>query len=203
MRRHICALVTLLIVVLSLSGCSSKQKAGDQVELILEQVKTVQIDANLKDYFKSKALDKEYADEYEQLIEKIKDFDYKVVKEDVNDDKTEATVVVQITTYDYASAYDKTEKMVIEQAEKEKLDRSSNVADYVHRTLFQNLLALESKDKVTEVSIHCVLNSDGDWVPEVENSTELINAILGDLMNDQELELKLEKEAEEAGKDKK
>lgn len=203
MRRHICALVTLLIVVLSLSGCSSKQKAGDQVELILEQVKTVQIDANLKDYFKSKALGKEYADEYEQLIEKIKDFDYKVVKEDVNDDKTEATVVVQITTYDYASAYDKTEKMVIEQAEKEKLDRSSNVADYVHRTLFQNLLALESKDKVTEVSIHCVLNSDGDWVPEVENSTELINAILGDLMNDQELELKLEKEAEEAGKDKK
>lgn len=202
MRRYICALAAILILAMCLAGCSSRQSPGDQVGLILEHIKNVEIEENLKGYFDTKALGKAYADEYEQLIEKIKDFDYKIVSEDINDDETEATVVVSITTYDYTSAYDQTKKDVVEQADKEALDRSSDVADYVHRTLFNNLLALETKNKATEVSIHCVLNEEGDWAPEVEASSELVNAILGDVVADQKLKLKLEDESKDEKSDK-
>lgn len=190
-KRTSIILICVLSLCVCLTGCVSRQSPGDQVEMILNHVKDVEIEEGLKEYFDTKDLGKKYADDYQELIDKITDFDFKVVDEDINEDKTEATVKVRITTYDYQSAYDAAEKDIVEKAKKGKLDRDSDVQDYSHKALFKELLSLKSKDKKTDVTINCTINEDGDWTPDVESSKELVDAILGGIITEQKLKVKI------------
>ena len=77
-------------------------------------------------------------------MEKIQDFDYEVKDEKVDGDA--ATVKVQITTYNFGTAYKEMYHQVVKDANSGKLTSKTDLNEYIYKMMFNKMNALTKKD---------------------------------------------------------
>ena len=173
--RRITIAVLMASVVLALGACGRSNTPTAVVEKQMQQVKEEQMKTELSSLVSDKNVAKKYQKEYKELVEKIQDFDY-----EVNGDA--ATVKVQITTYNFGTAYKEMYQQVVKDANSGKLTSKTDLNDYIYKMMFNKMNALTKKDYKKTVSILCTKNEDGDWETDVDTNSNLKDAMLGGIM---------------------
>ena len=93
-----------------------------------------------------------------------------------------ATVKVQITTYNFGTAYKEMYQQVVKDTNSGKLTSKTDLNDYIYKMMFNKMNALTKKDYKKTVSIQCTKNEDGDWETDVDTNSDLKDAMLGGIM---------------------
>lgn len=181
MRKFITIAVCFLL--LTLTGCSKEEEASpkDVTTSFLNAYKkrdeaAIRSLSEWKDY-DIKALqiqDSDYIEGVDKALQKevyemMMDFDHKEVSENIQDDT--ATVVVEMTIYDFTSAWEK----AMEEATKkiEELSKRSDVSDAeaqneITKILFTNMKEAK-KEKKQKITIN--LKKDGNnWIVSKDNA---------------------------------
>lgn len=178
--RKITIAVLMASMVLALGACGRSNTPTAVVEKQMQQVKEEQMKTELSSLVSDKNVAKKYQKEYKELVEKIQDFDYEVKDEKVDGDA--ATVKVQITTYNFRTAYKEMYQQVVKDANSGKLTSKTDLNDYIYKMMFKKMNALKKKDYKKTVSIQCTKNEDGDWETDVDTNSDLKDAMLGGIM---------------------
>lgn len=178
--RRITIAVLMASMVLALGACGRSNTPIAVVEKQMQQVKEEQMKTELSSLVSDKNVAKKYQKEYKELVEKIQDFDYEVKDEKVDGDA--ATVKVQITTYNFGTAYKEMYQQVVKDTNSGKLTSKTDLNDYIYKMMFNKMNALTKKDYKKTVSIQCTKNEDGDWETDVDTNSDLKDAMLGGIM---------------------
>ena len=178
--RRITIAVLMASMVLALGACVRSNTPTAVVEKQMQQVKEEQMKTELSSLVSDKNVAKKYQKEYKELVEKIQDFDYEVKDEKVDGDA--ATVKVQITTYNFGTAYKEMYQQVVKDTNSGKLTSKTDLNDYIYKMMFNKMNALTKKDYKKTVSIQCTKNEDGDWETDVDTNSNLKDAMLGGIM---------------------
>ena len=178
------AMAICLLLCLIFTSCSPHVTPGDQVAKELDAIKS----DTSRDTFKQVLLGNEFLpaafrEDYEAVVDRIRDFDYEIKSESFNEDKTEATVVVSITTYDFGAAYGDTYDRVVRDAAEEVITEGTDVRRYVLFLMLKKMLEIEEKSYTAEVEVHCVRNEEGDWVTDIDRNDPLLDAMTGGMMS--------------------
>ena len=181
MNRSVQKVITicLILTALLLAGCGQPQTPSDQVAADLDQIREEALSEDMELIFGSADLAEKYTDQYRQLLEKMQEFEYEILGEEIAEDGEHATVQVKITTYDFGAAYEAPREAIVKAAEEGEIDIETDLETYVYDLLFEKLLAVNEKSCVREVTINCTKNSDGDWIAAINSNPELLDAILG------------------------
>lgn len=181
MRKFITIAVCFLL--LTLTGCSKEEEASpkDVTTSFLNAYKkrdeaAIRSLSEWKDY-DIKALqiqDSDYIEGVDKALQKevyemMMDFDHKEVSESIQDDT--ATVVVEMTIYDFTSAWEKAMKEATKKIE--ELSKRSDVSDAeaqneITKILFTNMKEAK-KEKKQKITIN--LKKDGNnWIVSKDNA---------------------------------
>ena len=151
------SIVPILAIALMFSACGSDPTPSDAVKADLDKMKSEDSsDQSLK------ALDLEEwdlkKDDVNTFLSKIRDFDYEIVEEKVEEDK--ATVKVKITTYNFGKAMGEIFAEAL--------------------ALAFSMAGIEKKDYSKKVTVNCV-KKDDKWTTDVDSNEKLEDAVLGGL----------------------
>ncbi|MDO4869710.1 MAG: DUF4878 domain-containing protein [Bacillota bacterium] len=197
MKKLAIILVVCLAVTMSLFGCGSNPTPTETADTFLNAVKAGDADtlktvyegdnfdvlALLFDDVESDggdAVDDEYFEK--TLTPLLQDFDYKLSNEKIDGDK--ATVDVKITTYDIGGAFLAFMEDYFGQALELAFSGASDkeVEELANSIFEEKINKLTDKDYSETVTLDLV-NKDGIWkVTKIDESSELINAISGNMI---------------------
>ena len=186
----------VVIAAMVLTGCAPKEtepenfpEAEAMVAAELESIKTSDVSKSaLKQFAEIAEGDGEaYAEAY---IDKLKDFDYEILKsQKVEDEEGKAIVRVRITTYDFGKVYLDTWTEYIEE-ERDWL-RSEH---QLYTNLLTRIISMNKKEFIQEVDIVCTDAGEGNWTCDIKGNETLMDAVSGGLL------LQMKELAEEAEK---
>lgn len=156
-------LLILLILSVSLIGCSLSNTPTSKVEELMTKYQTV--DDDIKDEIEivltDETLTLEQKKEYRELIEKqYKNMSYEVKEEIIDGDKATVTVAIEVVDY----------KKVIQQLENQYIDKVDySIEDYNTEKIAK---LKEAKEKVTyTLDIEVSKTSEGEW--KVDNLSNI------------------------------
>lgn len=160
-----------LALSLVLSACGSSSPS-EQVEIDLSEIKSAEVSSTI---FESK--DNSFSEEekaaYSDFLAMVNDFDYEIVGEEISEDEKSATVSLNITTYDYGTAYlDAWDKVAAGKAKGESF----------YTLFFNEASKLEEKNFVTPIVVTCTKGDDG-WKTDLASNAAFKSAIMGDLVS--------------------
>lgn len=173
--------VLAISMVLSMAACGKANTPTKVVEKQMQELKDEKVETELSSLVSDSSVAKKYGDDYKKLLKKIQDFDYEVTDEKVDGDS--ATVTVKITTYNFGQAYKDMYNQVVKDANNGKITSSTDLTSYIYKMMFQKMNALEKKDFKTSVKVKCTKNEDGDWETDVDNNSNVEDAILGGVIS--------------------
>lgn len=169
--------VLAISMVISMAACGKVNTPTKVVEKQMQELKDEKVETELSSLVSDASVAKKYGDDYKKLLKKIQDFDYEVTDEKVDGDS--ATVTVKITTYNFGQAYKDMYNQVVKDANSGKITSSTDLTSYIYKMMFQKMNALEKKDFKTSVKVKCTKNENGDWETDVDNNSNVEDAILG------------------------
>lgn len=169
--------VLAISMVISMAACGKANTPTKVVEKQMQELKDEKVETELSSLVSDASVAKKYGDDYKKLLKKIQDFDYEVTDEKVDGDS--ATVTVKITTYNFGQAYKDMYNQVVKDANSGKITSSTDLTSYIYKMMFQKMNALEKKDFKTSVKVKCTKNENGDWETDVDNNSNVEDAILG------------------------
>lgn len=173
--------VLAISMVLSMAACGKANTPTKVVEKQMQELKDEKVETELSALVSDASVAKKYGDDYKKLLKKIQDFDYEVTDEKVDGDS--ATVTVKITTYNFGQAYKDMYNQVVKDANSGKITSSTDLTSYIYKMMFQKMNALEKKDFKTSVKVKCTKNENGDWETDVDNNSNVEDAILGGVIS--------------------
>lgn len=156
-------LLILLILSVSLIGCSLSNTPTSKVEELMTKYQTV--DDDIKDEIEMVLTDEtltlEQKKEYRELIEKqYKNMSYEVKEEIIDGDKATVTVAIEVVDY----------KKVIQQLENQYIDKVDYSIEEYNTEKITKLK--EAKEKVTyTLDIEVSKTSEGEW--KVDNLSNI------------------------------
>lgn len=156
-------LLILLILSVSLIGCSLSNTPTSKVEELMTKYQTV--DDDIKDEIEMVLTDEtltlEQKKEYRELIEKqYKNMSYEVKEEIIDGDKATVTVAIEVVDY----------KKVIQQLENQYIDKVDYSIEEYNTEKITKLK--ETKEKVTyTLDIEVSKTSEGEW--KVDNLSNI------------------------------
>lgn len=156
-------ILILLILSVTLIGCSLSNTPTSKVEELMTKYQTV--DDDIKDEIEivltDETLTLEQKKEYRELIEKqYKNMSYEVKEEIIDGDKATVTVAIEVVDY----------KKVIQQLENQYIDKVDySIEDYNTEKIAK---LKEAKEKVTyTLDIEVSKTSEGEW--KVDNLSNI------------------------------
>lgn len=167
------SIVLILAIALMFSACGSDPTPSDAVKADLDKMKSEDSsDQSLK------ALDLEEwdlkKDDVNTFLSKIRDFDYEIVEEKVEEDK--ATVEVKITTYNFGKAMGE----IFAEALALAFSNPDASEEEVSKIFVEKMAGIEKKDYSKKVTVNCV-KKDDKWTTDVDSNEKLEDAVLGGL----------------------
>ena len=190
-----------ILVLLTMTACVRQQSASDQVAADLDQVRQEEIASDMEAIFGSADLADQYTDRYRQLLEKMQEFEYEVTGEKVSDEGSAADVTVAVTTYDFGGAYKTAREEIIRAAEEGEINIDTDLETYVYDVLFDKMLGLTDKTYTKEVVIKCEQKANGDWVANIHENQDLLDALLGGVISTSTEQAKASEPPQEAEPD--
>ncbi len=160
-------------MLLSLAACG-EDTASSQLKKDISDFKKADIAGTLID---ESSLSDENKAAYKDFIKMTQDFDYTISDEKISEDGNSATVKLEITSYDFGTAYLDAWDAVI--ASKKKLSEENEF----YTVFFEQVEALEDMDYVSDVTIKCTKGDDGKWTTDLASNSDFRNAIMGDMIN--------------------
>lgn len=118
-----------------------------------------------------------------QMKDKMLDFDYTLSNEKIND--TKATVDVEFKTYEFGKAMTNTMAKYIEEALPLAFSGASDetLEKIMNDAFKEEFGALKDKSYTAKTTINLV-QKDGEWkVSEIDDDSDIMNAISGNLVN--------------------
>lgn len=173
--------VLAISMVLSMAACGKANTPTTVVEKQMQELKDEKVETELSSLVSDASVAKKYGDDYKKLLKKIQDFDYEVSDEKVEGDS--ATVTVKITTYNFGQAYKDMYNQVVQDANNGKITSSTDLTSYIYKMMFQKMNALDKKNFKTSVKVKCTKNEDGDWETNIDNNSDVEDAILGGVIS--------------------
>lgn len=173
--------VLAISMVLSMAACGKANTPTTVVEKQMQELKDEKVETELSSLVSDASVAKKYGDDYKKLLKKIQDFDYEVSDEKVDGDS--ATVTVKITTYNFGQAYKDMYNQVVQDANNGKITSSTDLTSYIYKMMFQKMNALDKKNFKTSVKVKCTKNEDGDWETNIDNNSDVEDAILGGVIS--------------------
>ena len=167
MTKRIMGLLLVATMMLGLTACG--RTPSEQVKKTLKDFKSSELGGGELNLDES-GLDKEILDKYVKVLEKEKEFNFKIKSEEIAEDEKSAVVTVTITTYDFGLAYLDTWDEIIASGNREE--------KVLYNTMFDKMLALDTKTYTKDVAINCTLK-DGKWKTDIAKNTAFKNAIFG------------------------
>lgn len=117
------------------------------------------------------------------IEEKMLDFDYKIVSEEISEDEKTATVEVSITSYAFGGLIEDLISDAITQAFANMFDENFDIEKYMEEKMAKDIEKLE-KDFNDTVTIDLQKDKDGNWVvSEFDDDSPLVNAISGGMID--------------------
>lgn len=170
----ISALIGAMLVLSACGGSSPSEVVSDQ----LDQIKSAEMGEALASVVDNAELSDENKALYESFVEKLHDFDYEIVDEEISSEGDKATVSVKLSTYNFGKAYlNAYEEILLGLG-------SGNISnEKLYNVLFTSLSEVEEKSLKETIEVDCYKNDSGDWETDLTTNTVLINAIFGNLQS--------------------
>lgn len=189
--KYLIPLVLLFAVVFSFSACSSAEKSEveDVIKKDLDLLKNVDSDTTAM-YIAELSPDSSDTSELSQKIKDVftlffQNFDYKILKTDIDSKKGTATSKIRIETLDAKTL---AKDFATDHLSAEILAAASQTANTVnydsveqrYLTLYQLLTTNEYDTVEIETTVDLKKNSEGNW--EIQRTYPLENSLVGGLM---------------------
>ena len=175
--KAVCVLLSL-VMVLTFAACGGGAlKEGSPsyaVDKALQEFKT-QLDVDK--YLEQMDMDDLGMDveDLKPWLKMLQEFEYEIGEEKVKGDTAEVTVT--ITTYAFGKAMEGFFDQLITIA----LSNPDVTEQELIDTFMDSMTSLKTKDYTKEVVIICE-KRNGEWVPDLENNEDFIDAILGGIL---------------------
>ena len=175
------AAVLVIALALMLSACSGND-AEAKVKEELDRLKSSETAAANLESVKKK-LPEGSGDDFDAFMDRVRDFDYKIIgSEAVSEEGEECTVVdVKITGCDFGKEYISTWKDYL------KTHKNASAEDAEGNEflteLFARLSKLEKKDHISFVEIR-VYDSEDGLTTDIQTSEELQDAVFGGMIGE-------------------
>lgn len=181
--KKFAVVVLSLVIALSFAGCK-KTTPSETVEKDLKDLQSEAVkDVELPYINEDNADSDELKDNYVQWVNMIQKFDYKIVDEKVSKDGKSAIVRVKISTYNFGEAYKEVGKQIKKDIDDGKINKDTNIDNYVISEFLPKALALEDKEYTKEVLIKC--NKDKkEWKDDIYENEDFKDAILGGMLTE-------------------
>lgn len=162
----------------------SHRGAGGKVRADLEMLQTTESAGSQLDAM-HELLTKESGEEFDEFLEKVRDFDYEIIgTETVKENDANYTKVnVRIRTRDFGSEYLAAWADYL----KENSDVSADDDDLreFYGMLFGRLAGLEKKSYIKDVTIVAIDPIDNDeWITDISGNEELQDALFGGMIGE-------------------
>ncbi len=159
--------------MMSLAACGAESPSR-QVKRDIKDIQKAEISSTLFDSEDS-GFDEDEKEGYKDFLGKLSDFDYEIVEEKISEEGEIAVVTVDITTYDFGTAY---------------LDSWDEVAsgkvkngETFYTLFFGKISELEEKNFTTRIAVNCSKNDKGGWTTDLASNADFRKAIFGDLID--------------------
>ena len=198
MKKKISVLVAVSLLVLTFCACGTPSPT-ETADKFLTALKT-QDSETLASVYEGESLDllddtekeendllgDDFSDELmDDVSKKILDFDYELSDEEINEET--ATVKMTINTYNLGSAMSDFMEEYISQAFVKALSGASEEEiEELANTLFAEQIEKVEKDYTGTVTLNLTKSDDGWKVNRIEDDSEVLNALLGGLVDSME-----------------
>ena len=174
-------IITILFTLILLVSCAKPESPSNVVEKYLKDIKKDVIKALNKTDFVVSNDDKEL---YETFKKTLGDFDYKIINETIEGDKAYVTVVID--TYDMGSALSEAATEYLGQILSMVLNGASeeDMRKFLYE-LFDKKIneAVKNGKTYSQMATVPLKLEDNKWVLFDLDNTDLINALLGNLID--------------------
>ena len=170
--KKMTAVLLAAVMLLAMTACG-KSGPSDQVESDIKDFQKSDVAEALVD---EKDLSDENKESYTEFLKMLRDFDYSIEDEQIAEDGNSATVKLVITSYDFGTAYLDTWDEIIASKKKFKDDND------FYRVFFENMLGLKDKSYVSEVTVTCTKNEDGNWTSDLAKNSAFAEAVFGGMI---------------------
>ena len=113
----------------------------------------------------------------------IQKFDYKIIDEKVSKDGKSATVRVKISTYNFGEAYNEVAKQIKNDIDEGKINKDTNIDNYVISEFLPKALALKDKKYTKEIIIKCNKEKK-EWKNDIYENEDFKDSILGGMLTE-------------------
>ncbi len=181
--KMIAIVLMSLVMVLNFAGCK-KTTPSESVEKELKDLQSETVkDVDLPYINEENADDNELKDNYVKWINMIQKFDYKIVDEKVSKDGKSATVRVKISTYNFGEAYNEVAKQIKNDIDEGKINKDTNIDNYVISEFLPKALALKDKKYTKEIIIKCNKEKK-EWKNDIYDNEDFKDSILGGMLTE-------------------
>ena len=180
----VAASAAIMLCLLMLTGCSSangaEKKVAKELDALSRSDSVGSEVVNLRE-----SLSKEGREDFDEFLDKLRDFDYEVTGSKAGDDPEAdyTEVYVRIRTYDFGREYLAAWTEYLK-SHGDGLDENSDMTDF-YELLFDRLSDLDEKDCIRDISIVCIDPLDnGEWIANIKENEELQDAVFGGMMTE-------------------
>ena len=193
LRRIIIALLSVMLIV----GCQAKATPTKVVEKFLTAVKEKDEETlaevyegelsefdTLGSWIDSLVSKYKLTDEQKEVVTTVKDamydFDFEVLEEEINEDKTEAKVKVKILTHKFSTIYTKIVQDFLQKFTELSIDKATKEekAQALIDVIKDNFEDTGAKSKESNLTLNLKKNEKGKWIVE-KLSTSKFNRFKG------------------------
>ena len=180
-KTAIITIYTALFVMI-LAACSGGGAKGE-VKTELDALKTSGTAAAGLEEVKE-GLPQEAGEDFDTFLEKVRDFDYKILGSEVKNDGDGAytLVTVKISSYDFGREYLATWKDYLRDHKDASKEDAGGSEFYTE--LFSRLAKLEDRKHVSYVDIKATESEDGSWTTDIQTNEKLQDALFGGMISE-------------------
>lgn len=181
--KMIAIVLMSLVMVLTFAGCK-KSTPSESVDKELKDLQSETVkDVDLPYINEENADDNELKDNYVKWINMIQKFDYKIIDEKISKDGKSATVRVKISTYNFGEAYNEVAKQIKNDIDEGKINKDTNIDNYVISEFLPKALALKDKEYTKEIIIKCKKEKK-EWKNDIYENEDFKDSILGGMLTE-------------------
>lgn len=181
--KMIAIVLMSLVMVLNFAGCK-KSTPSESVDKELKDLQSETVkDVDLPYINEENADDNELKDNYVKWINMIQKFDYKIIDEKISKDGKSATVRVKISTYNFGEAYNEVAKQIKNDIDEGKINKDTNIDNYVISEFLPKALALKDKEYTKEIIIKCNKEKK-EWKNDIYENEDFKDSILGGMLTE-------------------